>query len=124
MVLSAARRWVSRSPTPTCANGSISMPTPKSKPSRMKKPRNIAAMTPNHNSWSSTGQLLSGSVCERERRDLVVAGWARRRRFGVVFQRSFDDVSLEQPEPDQREHRVNQGERRQGYYDHAGILLG
>src|ERR1700757_3882313 len=59
MVLRIARRLIPRSPEPMRANGSINMPTPKSKPSRMKKPRNSTAMTPNHNSWSPTGQLLS-----------------------------------------------------------------
>ena len=50
MVFSAARRWLSGSPMPTWAKGSINMPTPKSKPSKMKKPRNSTAMMPNHNS--------------------------------------------------------------------------
>ena len=62
MVLSAARRCGLRSPMPTRAKGSINMPTPKSKPSRMKKPRNSTAMTPNHNCWSPIGQLLPSAA--------------------------------------------------------------
>ena len=62
MVLSAVRRSGSASPIPTRANGSINMPTPKSKPSRMKKPRNSTPMMPNHTSCSPTDQLLSASV--------------------------------------------------------------
>lgn len=55
MVLSAVRRNGSGSPIPTRANGSINMPTPKSKPSRMKKPRNSIPMMPNHTSCSPIG---------------------------------------------------------------------
>ena len=120
MVLSTVRRRISRSPMPMRANGSINMPTPKSKPSRMKKPRNSMPMMPNHNSCSPTGQLLSspcgGSqalVRKRKRRHLVIAGRARRCRFRVVFLWPFDDVALEQPEPDDGQHRVNKGERHQ-----------
>ena len=50
MVLSTARRRGSRSPLPIRAIGSISMPTPKSKPSRMRNPRNNTARRPNHTS--------------------------------------------------------------------------
>src|SRR6516165_11111731 len=96
------------------------MPTPKSKPSRMKKPMNSAAMMQNHNSWSPIGQLLSALIGERQRRDFFLAGCRGWSRFRVVFLRSFDDVALEQPEPDDREHRVNQRERHQGSNDHAG----
>ncbi len=89
MVLRAVRRWISGSPVPKCAKGAISMPTPKSNPSRMKNPRNSTAMTANHNSWSPNGQLPS----------LELVAWAlpglnrrttevlpRRRRVRVVEQ--------------------------------------
>ncbi len=111
IVLSAARRCFSRSPTPTRASGSINMPTPKSKPSRMKKARNSMPMMPNHNSCSLIGQLLSrrNSIGERQRRDLVIARRMRRGRLRVVFAWPFGDVTLQQPEPGNRQHRVEHG---------------
>ena len=59
MVLRAVRRCGSGSLAPMRASGSISMPTPKSNPSRTKKPTNSIPMMPNHNSCSCIGQILS-----------------------------------------------------------------
>ena len=50
MVFSTARLRFSGSPSPAAPSGTISMPTPKSNPSRTRKPRNSAAMRKNHSS--------------------------------------------------------------------------
>lgn len=59
IVFSAARRWRSAVSCPppsmfllAAPNGIISMPTPKSNPSRIRNPRNSAAMRKNHSSCS------------------------------------------------------------------------
>src|SRR5271166_327893 len=99
------------------------MPTPKSKPSRMKKPRNSTAMMPNHNSWSPTVCSFPAqqvSIRKGKRRYFGIFRRPRRSRLRVVFLRSLYDVALEQPEPDDREHRVDQGEGHQGGNHHAG----
>src|SRR5690625_3708826 len=114
MVLSAARRCasaVSVGPPAARPNGAISMPTPKSNPSSRKNPRNSAATTTNHTSCKPMAiNSLRGSIGERQRRDLVVARRRRRDRFGVVVLGALHHVALQQPEPDDRQYRVDQGE--------------
>src|SRR5450631_2255419 len=101
IVLMAARRPASSLPSTPC-----SMPTPKSKPSRMKKPVHRTVMTTNQNGTS----LIATSVLDgRDGRVRVGVGVRGRELLAGVLQH--------QHQVDGREYAVQQHENHQADHD-------
>ena len=79
----------------------------------MKKPRNSSRDEDEPQLLQSHRQLLSDQLARQYANDSGATSSSSGRRgrggFGVVFQRSFDDVALEQAEPDDREHARRAG---------------
>ena len=97
IVLMAARRPGSSSPTTLC-----SMPTPKSNPSRMKKPVHKTAMTMNQN---GTSALIVTSVLDGWHWGFQVSLCRRRREF-------LARVLQHEQQVDGAEHAVERRRRR------------
>src|ERR1035441_2177521 len=101
IVLMAARRPASSWPTTLC-----SMPTPKSNPSRIKKPVHRNAMTMNQN---GTSVIVTSILDGRHRRVDVGTGARGRERVGGGFQH--------QDQVDGAERAVQQDECHQADHD-------
>src|SRR5688572_11168623 len=103
IVLMATRRPVSSLPTRPC-----SMPTPKSKPSRMKKPVHSTAMAMNQKSAS----VMTSSVDVGRLGGLRFVAGGRRQGFARVAQHQY--------QRDDRECRVEQKEDDKADRDRGG----
>src|SRR5689334_17015186 len=109
IVLMAARRPASSPPTGLC-----SMPTPKSNPSRMKKPVHRIAMTMNQNGMRLP--ILTSVLDSRHRRVHVGLRSRRRELFTRVAQHQQEvdgaEGAVEQDKSDQADPQPGSAERR------------
>src|SRR5215475_3377473 len=105
IVLITARRPASSLPTGMC-----SMPTPKSNPSRMKKPVHKNAMRMNQN---GTSALIATSILDSRHGCVFLSGGARRREL-------FTGVLQHQQQVHSGDHRVHQHEYGQADRDPGG----